>query len=187
MANAANVSTGKPLVRGAIYRGATSTTLPTTADATIPTGMTPLGYISEDGVTNSNSMSSQNIKAWGGDVVDSAETEKTDTFKFVMLETANPDAAKAVYGDSNVTGTALSSGITIKANAKEQEYKSWIIDMILKGTILKRIVIPRAKVTAVEDIVYKDDAATGYGITITAAPDANGNTHYEYLKNKSAS
>lgn len=183
MADAKNVSTGKPLVGGAIYRAAVGSTLPTTAKASLDAAFKSVGYISDQGVTNSNSMSTNNIKAWGGDVVYSAETEKPDTFKFVMIETANIEAMKAVYTDDNVSGT-LEAGITIKANTKEQKYSAWIIDMIMKDSILKRIVIPSAKVTAIDDINYKDDDAIGYGITLTAQPDADGNTHYEYLVSK---
>ena len=38
------------------------------------------------------------------------------------------------------------------------------------------------KITALDDVTYSDSAAVGYGITITAMPDTNGNTHYEYIK-----
>ena len=32
------------------------------------------------------------------------------------------------------------------------------------------------------DVVYKDDTAIGYGVTLTCMPDASENTHYEYIK-----
>lgn len=54
--------------------------------------------------------------------------------------------------------------------------------MILNGDTLKRIVIPSAKVTEVEEIVYADEEVLGYGTTISATPDTSGNTHYEYIK-----
>ena len=47
--------------------------------------------------------------------------------------------------------------------------------------MLKRVVLPDAKVGEVGDIVYKDDEAVGYELTLTALPDEDGNTHYEYL------
>ena len=31
-------------------------------------------------------------------------------------------------------------------------------------------------------IVYKDDDAIGYETTLSAVPDAEGQTHYEYIK-----
>ena len=182
--NATNVTAAKPQVGGAVWRAPLSTPLPTEATTKLDPAFKSLGYLSEDGLTNSNSPSNETTTAWGGDTVLTQQTEKPDTFAFTLLEALNLEVLKAVYGDDNVNGT-LAAGITVQANAAQQKSCCWIIEMILKNDVLKRIVIPDAAVTAVGDITYAD-GAVGYDTTLTAVPDEKGNTHYEYIAQKAA-
>ena len=91
---------------------------------------------------------------------------------------------KAIYGKDNVTGT-LKTGITVKANNKPTDENAYVIDMIYKGNILKRIVIPRATVFEIGEITYKDNETVGYETTFNCIPnDGDGNTHIEYIIEK---
>lgn len=181
MANStANVNIGKPKVGGAIYRAPLGTALPTDATTALNAAFACLGYASDDGLTNSNSPSSSNIKAWGGDIVYTYNSEQTDTFSFTLIESTNTEVLKAVYGNDNVSGS-LSTGISIAANATERGASSWAFELVLQDGGAKRIVVPKAFVTEIGEIAYSDESAVGYEITITAMVDETGNTHYEYL------
>lgn len=180
MATATNVTAGKPKTSGAIFRAPLGTTLPTDATTTLNSAFVQLGYVSDDGLTNTNSPETDDVKAWGGDVVMTLQTEKKDEWQVTLIEALSKDVLTAVYGSDNVSGT-LATGIAVQANSDEAEEAAWVFDMVLRGGVLKRVVLPDAKVGEVGDIVYKDDEAVGYELTLTALPDENGNTHYEYL------
>lgn len=185
MTTVANVSTGKPGVSGGVYVADSGTTLPTSVTASL-SDFTSLGYVSEDGLTNSNSPESDTGKAWGGDIVITYQTEKPDTFQFTLIEAKNVDVLEVVYGEDNVSG-ALSTGVAVQANSDEAVEHAWVFDMIMRNNTYKRICVPAGKVIEVGDIVYKDDELVGYDLTIQAFPDSNGNTHYEYIKEVPAS
>ena len=76
--NASNVTAAKPKIGGAIYMAPKGTDLPTDAEAELDVKFQNLGFVSEEGLANANSASSENIKEWGGSIVNTALKEKED-------------------------------------------------------------------------------------------------------------
>lgn len=180
MSEVTNVTAGKAKVGGAVSRAPLGTALPTTAAAALNEAFKNLGYISDAGMVNSGAISNTAIKAWGGDTVLNIQTDKTDTFQFTLIEALNVDVLKAIFGDANVSGT-LTTGIAVNVNSDEQVDAEWVVDMAMRNGAAKRVVIPVGKITAIGDVTYSDNAAVGYQVTVSAQPDASGNTHYEYI------
>ena len=182
---ATNVSTSSPKVTGAIYYAPLGTTLPTDAKTALDAAFKGVGYISEEGVTRSQSRSSNDIKEWGGGVVTTVQMEYKESFKFKMIETLSDIVQKAVYGEKNVTGKldgTTTASMAVKHNALEPVANAWVIDTVMLDGTLSRIVVPNAKITELGDLAYKKDSAIGYDVTLSAMLDANGNTSYDYYQ-----
>ncbi len=178
------VTAAKPAVGGAlsIASPSTSLVLPTSATATLATDFKKLGYISEDGLTNESSPETEEIKAWGGDVVLTPMTGKTDKFTFKLIESLDAEVLKYIFGAANVTVDTSTSDITVAVKANEPNETVMVFDMIVRGGKKKRIVIPSGWITEIGEIAYADSDVTGYEVTVNAAPNASGVTHYEYIE-----
>lgn len=182
--DAKNVSVGKPNVGGAIFVAPKGTTLPTDATTELASDFKCVGFISEDGVSNEITTDSEEIKAWGGDVVLNPQTSRSEKYKFTMIET-NETALKVAFGSDNVT-VGPDGKISIKHNGKEREESVYVIETLIGSDKVKRQVIPRGKVSEIGEIVYKDDEVMGYETTVNALLDTAGNTAYEYIAAVSA-
>lgn len=178
--NPSNVSVGKPMADGAIFVAPAGTALPTDATTALAAAFLNVGFISEDGVTNSIETDSEEIKAWGGDTVLEPQTSRKETFSFTMIET-NEVSLKQVFGEENVTVDSSTNKITVKHNGKEKSEYVYVIEVLMTGNRVKRQVIPRGKVTEIGEIVYVDNEAIGYETTVSALIDSSGNTAYEYI------
>jgi hypothetical protein len=177
-----NVLAGKPLATGGVLRDpASSTGLPT--DATTPlVGPTALGYIGEDGLTETIDRSTDKVKAWGGDVVKVVQTDFSVSYGFTFYESINADVLKAVHGDENVDltpATAAHGNQTVtKINSTELPKSEWFFE-VRDGQAKIRIYVPIGQITAVGEVNYNDGAVIGYPVTLEAFPDADGNQAYK--------
>ena len=162
--NKANVTTGKRRTAGGIYWAAPGTSLPTDATTDLASAFKNVGYVSEDGVTNSKSRETLEIKEWGGETVASEVTSQAEAYKWKSIEYLNVDTLKAVYGTENVTESQ--GAIAIKVKAGTYGKGVWVVDTALSGGRLQRIVIPDGAITEIGDIVYVGNDVTAFDITL---------------------
>lgn len=175
MPNSSNVLTGKPLATGGVLVGALGTAAPTDATTALNAAFKPLGYVGEDGLTESNERSTDKIKAWGGDVVKVVQTDFATTYTFTLIETLNSDVLKAVYGASNVTTTAATSTKgtlhAVKVNSDTLPRQAFVFE-VKDGDARIRIYVPNGQITEVGEITYSDEDVIGYEVTVEAFRDA---------------
>lgn len=175
-----NVLVGIPDVSGGLWVSdlVTSTAALPTADTELETaGFTPVGFISEDGVTEANERDTDKVKAWGGDTVRILQNEHNITYSFTFLEMGNEDVLKLLFGEDNVTTAA---GVTtIKKNAKILDHKTFVIE-VLDGDKKIRLVIPDGQITETGERQFSHQEVLQVEVTIEAFNDEDGNKGYEY-------
>ena len=180
MNDADNVSFGKPKSTGAVYVAPYGTTLPTNAHVALNAAFKGLGYVSEDGLVNSVETDTENVTAWGGDLVLVGQTSFTEMFTVNLIET-NAEALKVYYGEDNVVEEGNGS-LTVTQNSDMLPNVSVVFELVMTGGRIKRIVVPNAQIADRSgEITYVDGEAIAYPAMFVAYPDANGDTHKEYI------
>jgi len=179
-----NVAAGKPMATGGVLVAPLGTVLPTDATTALAEAAVGLGYISEDGLTDSGERSSDKRRAWGGDIVLVSQTEFSQTYQFTLIESKNGDVLKVVYGDDNVTVTEATATHgtrhAVAVNGEELPHKVFIFEINMGKGAKRRIVVPNAQVTEVGERTYVDGTEVSYPVTIEAFEDASGNNAYQY-------
>lgn len=180
--NSANVSFGKPMASGGIYFAPAGTTLPTDATTALDQAFLNLGYISDDGLTNTIDTDTNQINAWGGDQVLSSQASYAESYTYNLLEVASANAAKHFWGDANVKTDSSGNITEIKHSSKELPEMVVVVEVALTGNRISRTIIPRAKIADRSgDISYTDSDPIAYPVNLSALPyDAAGTTAIEY-------
>lgn len=180
MNDADNVSFGKPKATGAVYVAPAGTPLPTTAWGTLNAAFEGMGYVSEDGLVNSVESDTEEVNAWGGDLVLVGQTTFKEMFTVNLIET-NAEALKVYYGEANVTVEGNGS-ITVRQTSEMLPNVVVVFELVLTGGRIKRIVVPNAQMADRSgEITYVDGEAITYPAMFVAYPDSNGQTHTEYI------
>lgn len=159
------VSTVRGLEGGYLFRAPVGTALPKDIATALTTDWKCLGYVGEDGWTESVDMSSETLKDMNAEVVDTYFSEITETIAVPLMDMA-PAAFETEYGSSNVS----SEGGLIKVThdwTKLDETFSYVMELVLKNGRRWRKVIPAAKVTEVGEFQGNASTPSGREVTLT--------------------
>ena len=113
-----NVSSTKGVKGGYIFVAPTGTTLPTDIKTNLAEAFLNLGFISEDGYTESEETDANELKDMNGDLMDSATTSRVESAKLTLAE-IKAQTLKVMYGADNVTD--LDGVITVEHNGNKDE------------------------------------------------------------------
>lgn len=180
MNNSSNVSTGKPKIGGAIFVAPKGTAVPADAATPLAGAFVGLGYVSEDGLTNTVETDTNDTQAWGGDTVLSEQTSYKETFGFGLIETKEAALAQ-YYGPENIE--VLGDGtIKVRHNGKTLPEQVAVIETVLSDGRVKRTVIEKAQMSDRSgDVTHTDDDPVTYPIVWNAKPNADGDTAVDYI------
>jgi hypothetical protein len=177
-----NVFAAMPKATGALLRAPLGSDLPESARAVIPVEFKDLGFIGEEGFTQSEARDTDKKKAFGGTVVKVLQTDYSVTLQFAFLESINADVLKAIYGEANVTvGTDDDDEeIVVRKNKSQSPHAAWVID-VFDGDALIRTTIADGQITEVDDIVKVHTDTIMYTVTLECFEDGNGDNLLEYI------
>lgn len=98
-----NITIGRPKAGGAIYVAPLGTQLPSDAGTSLSGSYVNLGYVTEDGVTQSTAEDTEMIKAWGPENVMVAQNDFGETVTYNLMETIRPSVLQFMRGAENVS------------------------------------------------------------------------------------
>jgi hypothetical protein len=149
--------------------------LPETISDELDAEFANLGYASDEGVSSSRSISTEDIRAWQeADPIDKRVTERGFAISATLLQT-NRDVYAATFG----------GGEWVETKTDEYEYLppasgdplpeySLVVD-IKDGDVHDRLIIPRCVVADEVETQYVRNDATKYPLNFTAlAPEGGG-------------
>ncbi len=164
---------------GEIYKAPLATGAPTSAISSLSSWTAGLvGFLSENGVTQSIGSDNTKIKAFqNATVVSTSQTSFDVTYQFEMLE-FNAITQLLYFGSATAVDT---TGTTSNISGTALARYSWIIDLLDGSNGKQRIYIPIGQITDRGDTTWKNGEATVLPVTITTYPDASSNNAYLYV------
>ena len=154
-----------------IWMAPVGTTAPTDATTALAAEWSTLGYLSEDGVTLSQSTNSEDIYPWQGrSPVRTMITERNLSMEFSMFE-FNEQNLQLYFGmEQAKQGSADSWSLNVVSNAPSQIY-SFVID-VADLDVKVRYYIPRGSLSDAGDLEITDAGVMALPVTLKTLDSA---------------
>ena len=178
--NVAAVSTTKGVAGGYAFSAASSATLPTDFSTALTADFTCLGFVSEDGISETIDTESTTLNDLNGDPIYTATSRRTETVTLKLVE-VNAPALKETYGQDMVT-VAESGDLTVKHGDHSNANRIYVFELVLRDGRKWRQVVPAGQVTSVGDLSLAAGEIAGREITITCNIDQTGVSVYDYIE-----
>ena len=145
----------------------------------LPSAYKLLGYLSEDGLTNTTDTDTTEIKDANGTTVMKIITSYAESYQFALLEVLRAESAKLRYNSDAVTGTDKS--MTIKHQMPSDEDFVLVFEIAMSGDVKDRLVIGNATRAEFGDRQVHAGDPQVYDITVSANDMGSGVTAIEYV------
>lgn len=153
-------------ISGEIYVAPVGTAAPTNASTPLAPGWVGLGYVHEDGITESYEEDSEAIPAWqNAATVRNVTTASEARFEFSVIQSS--PAVIELYHKGSEMVEVPGGEFSMKVKAPTSDVRAICIDVV-DGDRLERIYMPSAEVVERGEITYASSEAVGYALTIAA-------------------
>lgn len=171
-----NVSVGKGSAGAYAWIAPYGTELPSDNTTAPGAGFKVLGFISEDGITFSDSFDSTTHNDMNGNAIatSAGAVEKTAAFTWVELKKSTLDL---VYGSDNVTDE--NGKIEYTDKGPDQTLWSMVFDFVLGGSRKWRVVVPQCKLNELGDMTINYQELVGRESTMGVLYDSKVNGYYK--------
>lgn len=152
---------------GGVWVAPKGTTGPTDLTAP-PAGFEELGWISQDGISESAEINAETFRAWqGAKVLRRKITQNDRTFSFQCMEENATIHGLKYRGQAPVVSTGVATTTVTEQTANDT--RAWVMDMY-DGDIQKRFVIPAGEYEQTGTIQYRN-APTIHEYSVTPIGD----------------
>lgn len=184
------VTVGKPVDGGCCYTSfKANAALPTDATTKMSalTDFESLGELSDNGFTESKSVSTETKKGWHGTSLLVVTTDEDKKYKVEFVEVDRPTVAKLRYGADNVTAGEDGSVSAIHDRFGVDTIVPLVFDELESNEFLRRTVVKKARVTSFDDVAHKRGDLLVYGMEFTVLDPGDGSSSVEIYRAKPAS